>query len=328
MILCRTPLRISFVGGGTDLPAFYENSQHGGRVISTSINRYVYILVHDFFDPKIQVKYSKTELVDDWQQIQHPIVRSALGLFKDRLRGGMDINSIADVPAGTGLGSSSSFAVGLLHALSVFLDRPANHYWIANTAARIEIEMLGSPIGKQDQFAASFGGLNEFIFHPSGAVEIQTIHECEGAVELEDSMLVFYVGNARSANTVLAEQQQNILTDTHTRLRLNQMLAIVTAFRESLKRGDIPECGRLLAESWRYKRHVASGITTEAIDEVYRKGMAAGAYGGKLLGAGSGGFFMFLADRDRHTAIRNAVGLPAVEFRFDSEGSVAYEVGR
>jgi D-glycero-alpha-D-manno-heptose-7-phosphate kinase len=290
-------------------------------VISTSIAKYVYIFVHPYLDPATTlVKYSQTEMVQDVRQIRHPLVRQALlrvGLS------GLDINSIADIPGGTGLGSSSSFTVALLHALyaqrGVFVD----HERLAREACEIEIEELGAPIGKQDQYAAAYGGLNKITFLGGGDVKVEPIALTNARrEEFHRHLMIFYTGQSRDANSVLLEQNNAVKTPSSpTRHYLRAMAGLVDPFVAALVNGDLGDCGKLLDEGWQRKRQLTAGISNAAVDEAYALGRANGAIGGKLLGAGGGGYILFVVrpeDRDR---LREAMHLRELEFKFDVHGS-------
>lgn len=323
MIISRTPFRVSFVGGGTDLPAFY--TQEAGAVLSTAINKYVYITVNRRFDDSLRISYSKTEIVDCLDTVQHPLFRETL-----RLTGvdkGVEVTSIADVPSGTGLGSSSSFTVGLLHALHAY----QNHYKpcgeLAEEACHVEIDILGEPIGKQDQYAAAFGGLRRYQFNGDGKVYVDPIIcAAETRAELFSHLMIFYLGGTRDAKQVLKQQSAN--TDAKMDM-LRQMRDSVERFQAILVRGTrLNEIGELLHDAWTAKKQLASNITNPRIDEYYESARKAGALGGKLLGAGAGGFLMLYCERQRHNAVRKALcSLPEMTFDFEPEGSKIVYVG-
>ena len=320
MIGVRSPFRVSFVGGGTDMPTFYR--QQPGAVISVTINKFMYILVHKFFDEKIQIKYSRTELVDDVHDIQHPVVRVAL----EKLGiAGVDINSIADVPAGTGLGSSSAYTVTLLHALYAYQGKFVSKDRLAREACEIEIEHLGEPIGKQDQYATAYGGLNFMTFHPDETVQVEpVVLPTETYRAFEDSLMLFYLGDQREAWAVLKDQQENVQSDRGKFDALVRMGNLAHWFRDSLIAGDLAECGSILDESWQLKRQLSSKISSEAIDHYYDLGMANGATGGKLLGAGGGGFLAFLCPKADKKRLRTALGkLRHYPVKFENFGTMA-----
>ena len=318
MIGTRTPFRISFAGGGSDFPEFYREQQ--GYVVSTAIDQYMYIFVHPFFDEKIQVKYSKTELVDRIEDIQHPIVREILKKFELT---GVDINSIADIPAGTGLGSSSSFTVGLLHALYAYLSVYVSKERLAREACEIEIDRLHDPIGKQDQYAAAHGGLNFITFFPNGSVNVEPILVPPDAqARLADNLVLFYLGVSRSAGSVLTDQKQRLISDPKARLNLVQMTALAQQLRGSLVQGAVDDVGLILDESWQRKRQLSPLISNGEIDYYYAAGIKSGALGGKLLGAGGGGFLLFYCPVEHQERLKESLSpLQTVKFSFDNFGT-------
>lgn len=320
MIISRTPLRVSFFGGGSDLPAFYR--RHGGAVLSTTIDKSVYVTVSRKFDDAVRVSYSRTEEVARSQDVEHPLVREALGLLD--IEGGIEITSVADIPArGTGLGSSSAFTVGLLNALHAYQGRHATADQLAQESCRIEIERCGEPIGKQDQYAAAFGGLNLIRFHPDESVEVtKVICPPDALAELKHRLLFFYTGTTRSASPLLAEQSANIATDETAFRATRDLSCLAEAAFKTLCAGDVAPLGRMLHQAWRLKRGLARGVSSAAIDQAYDAALAAGAEGGKLLGAGGGGFLMFIAPPERHDAVRASLGgLRETPFGFASHGS-------
>ena len=322
MILTRTPFRVSFVGGGTDLPFFYKKCP--GAVISTSIDKYMFIFVHQFFDKnKIQLKYSKVELVESADQLEHPIAREVLKRF--HLDVSLDINSIADIPSGTGLGSSSAYTVGLLHALYAFGGQQVSKEQLAEEAAEIEIYRVGSPIGKQDQYAASFGGLNLIEFFPDDTTKVTPIlWDSPSRRMLEDSIMVFYVAKQRDANQILTKWQ----SENAKFMNLIRLSALTYQFRNALLTNDIESCGKLLHEGWLLKKEVAQGISDPEIDVYYNLALQNGAYGGKLLGAGGGGFLMFLVPPEKKGDVRKALAnLREFFFRMDKCGSSVLTLG-
>ena len=321
MIISRTPLRVSLFGGGSDLPAFYR--RHGGAVLSTTIDKSVYVTVSRKFDDAVRVSYSRTEEVSRARDVEHPLVREALALLG--IQGGVEITSVADIPArGTGLGSSSAFTVGLLNALHAYQGRHAAAERLAEESCLIELERCGEPIGKQDQYAAAFGGLNFIRFHADESVDVtKVITPPNTLAELQRRLLFFYTGTTRSASALLAEQSANVTSEEAAFARLTRELTcFAEAAFKSLCAGDVEPLGPMLHQAWRLKRGLASGISNEAIDLAYDAALAAGAVGGKLLGAGGGGFLMFLAPSERHDAVRAALGgLRETPFAFASHGS-------
>jgi D-glycero-alpha-D-manno-heptose-7-phosphate kinase len=319
MIVSKTPLRMSYVGGGSDLPSFYREEM--GAVLSTSIDQYVYITVNKKFDGKIRLSYSKTEEVDRASQIEHPLVREALSVMS--IHGGIEITSVADIPSkGTGLGSSSSYTVGLLNALYAFKNQYASKELLASQACDIEINRCGEPIGKQDQYAVAYGGLNLIRFHPNDTVSVDpVICKSELLHQIEDSTLVIYTGRTRSASVILKQQSEAMQLDDRRAL-LRRMVQLAFELKKELESGSIVNFGSILNENWRLKAQLSEGITDPQIDEWYSSGLKAGASGGKLLGAGNGGFLMFFAPQERHNSIKKALyGLQPVTFRFDANGA-------
>lgn len=320
MIISKTPMRMSFVGGGSDLPAFYR--MFGGAVVSTSIDKYMYITVNEKFDSGVRASYSRTEEVERASDIEHPLIRAALRQVG--IEGGVEMSSMADIPSrGTGLGSSSSFTVGLLHALYGFAQRYASAEQLAREACHIEIDICGEPIGKQDQYAAAFGGLSYIRFHPDETVSIDPIICSRDTLEqLQSHTTVFYTGRSRSASELLAKQSARTASEERTQETLKQMVALAHDLKVGLERDDLGLFGEILHENWMLKRGLLEEISDSQIDEWYEAARAAGATGGKLLGAGSGGFLMFFAPPDRHEAIAHQLpGLRQMRFGFDRDGS-------
>lgn len=319
MIISRTPFRISFVGGGSDMSTFYEKNQ--GAVLSTSINKYMYISSHRFFNKEqIQVKYSRTETVNNLDDLEHPLLREALR--KTGIFGGIEISSIADIPAGTGMGSSSSFTVGLLHNLHAINRKFVSHEHLAREACEIEIDILGEPIGKQDQYAAAYGGLNVIYFNADGSVRVEPLYIGQDIYRaLEENLIMFYVGNQRKAGNILAEQKKNASTaEKHAILK--QMVGLVEPLRDSLYQGNLNEFGALLHENWTLKQQLASRISNPEINELYDTAMANGASGGKLLGAGGGGFMLFYCEKQKQDKLRKVLkNNPTFDFKFERDGS-------
>jgi D-glycero-alpha-D-manno-heptose-7-phosphate kinase len=316
MIITRTPFRISFSGGGTDLRVFYEVEP--GVVLASAIDKYIYITVNRRFDRSIRVSYSKTEIVEHASRIEHPIVREALSLLG--METGLEIISMADVPAQTGLGSSGSFTVGLLHALHAFRgDHPSAEQLAAESCA-IEIDRLHEPIGKQDQYIAAYGGFQRIQFNADERVELQPLACAPGTLRaLNDRLLLVFTGITRSASEVLIRQQQDM---RETAPQLSALAGIAERMREVLV-GEprLDAFGELLHESWMVKRRL-SGVTSEAIDKWYDRARRAGAVGGKILGAGGGGFLMLFVEPDARDAVVRALEpLEPLPFRFAPGGS-------
>jgi D-glycero-alpha-D-manno-heptose-7-phosphate kinase len=319
MIISRTPLRMSFVGGGSDLPVFYRKC--GGAVVSTAINKFVYVTVNKKFDDQIRVSYSKTEEAKSVEKIKHPLVREAMKLLG--VAGGVEVTSIADIPSkGSGLGSSSSFTVGLLNALHAFANRHASADKLARESCEIEINRCGEPIGKQDQYAAAFGGLNFIQFNPDDSVHVEPIIcKRETVAQLQSQTLVFYTGITRRASNVLAQQQSALASEKKKRDLTKKMVELAQSLRRELQENRAMSFGEIIHEGWLLKKNLARGITNGAIDGWYETARKAGAIGGKLLGAGAGGFLMFVAPPEKHEAIMRALKLRRMDFRFETQGS-------
>jgi D-glycero-alpha-D-manno-heptose-7-phosphate kinase len=319
VIISRTPFRISFAGGGSDMRGFY--SREPGCVLSTSIDRYMYIAVHPFFFPgQTLVKYSRTELVHDVAMIQHPIVREVLMQFAVS---GVDINSIADIPSGTGLGTSSAFTVGLLNAVHAYLGKFATREELARLACDIEIERLKSPIGKQDQYGSAIGGLNFIRFEPDESVTVEPIALSGVRLsELQDNLLTFYTEGQRSANDILAVQADNVTAGGGAFDAQRRIVRLAEELREELQKGNIDALGQVLHESWLRKKELAAGVSNARIDDIYDRAIRAGASGGKLLGAGGSGFMLFYVKPDRQAEVRSSLAeLRELSLRFDFSGS-------
>lgn len=317
MIISQTPLRISFVGGGTDFEDFYR--QYPGRVLSTSINKYVYVAVNPKFDGQIRISYSKTENVENRNQIQHPIVKAALE--ETGIEKGIEIVSIADIPSqGTGLGSSSSFTVGLLNALYSYLGKYIPTHDLAEKACQVEINKVGSPIGKQDQYIAAFGGLNVITFNTDGKIDVEPVYLSPKIKEdLQNHVLLFYTGVHRSAQPILKEQKENI--DKKFEF-LKQLSDLVLPFKDALEKGDFKKMGEILNQNWQLKKELSSGISNPQIEEMYEKALKAGAFGGKILGAGGGGFLLVLVSPENQPKIKEAFkDYQLTPLRFTEAGS-------
>lgn len=319
MIISRTPLRMSFVGGGSDIATFYR--RHGGAVLSTTIDKYVYVSVNKKFDGGIRLAYSKTEDVSSVAEIEHGLVRATFEMLG--VPGGVEITTTADIPSrGTGLGSSSSFTVGLIQALSAYLGRHISAEQLGERSSEVEIVRCGEPIGKQDQYAAAYGGLNLIEFNPDDSVAVSPVIMPNGARErLAERILVFYTGLTRSASGILAEQSRVSGEDVAKQAALKRMVGLAYDMRNELGTGNLDAIGEILNENWELKRSLTDGISTQSIDDWYASGLKAGASGGKLLGAGAGGFLMFYAPPDRHEAICRAVGLRRVPMGLEPLGA-------
>jgi D-glycero-alpha-D-manno-heptose-7-phosphate kinase len=320
LIITRTPFRVSFFGGGSDLSAFYTSNQ--GAVLSTSIDRYMYLSAHPYFDrDRIHLKYSRTETVADVAELAHPIVRRVM----ERLgvKSGIEIASTADIPAGTGLGSSSAFTVGMLHLLYAYQGRSVSPGTLAAEASAIEIEDLGAPIGKQDQYASAYGGLNFIRFFSDESVDVAPLvisTDCRR--RLQESLLMFFTGKQRSASAVLAEQKVALTSDDAKRQVVRDMVDLAYRARALLENDDVEGFGRLLDRAWALKRTLTDSVSTALVDDMYERAMSSGAWGGKLLGAGGGGFLLFAAPVSAHAAIREALrGSRELPIQLDRGGS-------
>lgn len=312
MIIVRSPLRVTLGGGGTDLPSYYAS--HGGLCLAAAIDKYVYITLHETFVDDLIVKYSRLERVKSAADLEHPIVREALGML--RMDGkSLEIASHADVPAGTGLGSSGSFTCALLRALHAHEHRAVSPGELAEQACIIEMDRLGEPVGKQDQHMASYGGVQSMTFSPDGVQVLPVPMTDATRYALEDNLLLFFTGYTRSASYVRQDDRQPV----HV---LDEMKDLAIATMQALSRGELQEFARLQAAQWDHKRHRSARTTNEQIDAWYSLGMQNGAMGGKLVGAGGGGFLMFYAEEK--TKLRQAMadaGLRELRFRFDYDGA-------
>lgn len=320
MIISRAPLRMSLVGGGSDMPAFYR--EYGGAVISTAINKYVFIMVNKRFDSGIRVAYSKTEEVASVAEVEHGLVRA--GLRVAGLSGGVEIVTVADVPSrGTGLGSSSSFTVALMQALHAHCGRHISPAALADEACHIELDICGEPIGKQDQYAAAFGGFNLIEFRPDDTVNVLPVI-CQPATlkRLEASLLLLYTGMTRSASGLLREQADDVRADPSKRAALRRMVELCYKLLDDLQANNVESFGETLHENWELKKSLSGRISNPMIDDWYEAARRHGAIGGKILGAGAGGFLLLTAPPESHEAICHA--LPATQrfpFSFERAGS-------
>jgi D-glycero-alpha-D-manno-heptose-7-phosphate kinase len=319
--MTRSPLRISLGGGGTDLPSYYQ--EHSGFLVAAAIDKYVYILLHNRFVPRILLKYSQMEEAERIEDIKHPLVREALRLLDwDDLR--LEIASMADIPAGTGLGSSGSFTTALLKALHVRMKNLVHPSDLAQQACKIEIEVLQEPVGKQDQYIAAFGGITCFRFLPNGQVEAWPLKIPQRTLyDLEDHLLLFFTGYTRSAGEILKEQDaRSKKNDANMIANLHFVKQIGRDIKEALERGDLKQFGELMNTHWEYKKGRSSSMSNDRINHWYQRALANGALGGKLIGAGGGGFLMFLCQEG--ASVRQVMaeeGLEEVRFRFDFEGT-------
>lgn len=319
MIITKTPFRISFAGGGSDLANYYE--KFGGAVVSVSINKYIYLSLHPyFFKDGYLLKYSKTEDVGNVEDIKHPIIKN---LFKRYGIKGVDFNSSADIPAGTGLASSSAFTSGLINLCNTYSDKYMTKEEIAELACDIEINDLNEPIGKQDQYACACGGLNFIEFYKDGVVSVEKMFLTSNNYhKLEGNLLMFYTGETRSAGDILKEQKKNTTDDKAKIENLHKMVALAKDLKEELLRGNTDAMGDILHTGWMYKKELASGISNPDIDHYYDLAIKNGASGGKLLGAGGGGFLLFYVKDENKQKLRKALSdLKELDFKFDNKGT-------
>jgi D-glycero-alpha-D-manno-heptose-7-phosphate kinase len=322
MIVSRAPVRFSLGGGGSDLPSY--SREHGGFVVSAAVDKFVFVCVARRFYDTIRLAYSETETVNSVDEIRHRIFRAALQGMG--FTGGLELHSLADVPANTGLGSSSSFTVALLNGLHAFRRESIPAEQLAREACRLEIDVLGEPIGKQDQYIAAYGGISAMTFHPDGRVEVERLDLRDEVIdELERRLLIFYSGVERAASPVLAQQAGAIVENRGAAVeRMHRIKALGHETRAILLRGELDSYGEMLHEHWAEKRRITAAMSDGVIDEHYEAARRAGAVGGKLMGAGGGGFFMFYvrpAERRRVHEALIARGLRPMRFRFDFDGA-------
>jgi D-glycero-alpha-D-manno-heptose-7-phosphate kinase len=321
MIITRSPLRITLGGGGTDLPSYYQD--HGGFLVAAAIDKYVYVTVMRPFTPGIFLKYSQLEHVDRIDDVQHRLIREALREMDFRTPQ-IEITTLADIPAGTGLGSSGSFTTALLKALYSHRRRLLHPNELAELACDIEINRLKEPVGKQDQYAAAYGGVTCFTFNRDGSVEAEPLRmPVDALFNLEDNLLLFFTGFSRSAGNILADQKQRSERhDADMLSNLHDVKELGRRSRDSLLKGDMAGFGALMHEQWEQKKRRSGGMSNPRIDEWYDLGLKNGAVGGKLVGAGGGGFLLFYSeDHRRLRAAMAGAGLEEVRFRFDFEGT-------
>jgi len=327
MIITRTPFRLPLGGGGTDLPAYYKN--YGGFFISGAINKYIYVFVHKFFLPGYRIVYGSTENVESAELIRHPMAREALKRFG--IPGGIEVISMADVPSETGLGSSGSYAVGLLKALYAYKNVKRTPAEIAEEACDIAMNVLKEPSGKQDEYVASFGGVRAYTMDKNGRVSIEDLNLKQDVMsELENNLMLFYTGIVRKSTDVEGEKQKEIAkADGNAAERMHVIKRIGLESKTALQKGDLRRFGELLHEHWLAKRGVTKNITTDAIDHWYSVARENGAVGGKIVGAGGGGFLMLYCEGDKQR-LRSAManeGLVEHDFRFEQEGSrIVYHI--
>ena len=318
MILSRTPFRVSFVGGGSDLPFYFQ--KHGGAVISTTINKYMYITLHQRFDKGYRVCYSTTEDCESVDLIKHDIVRELIK--KSGIVDSLEVTSIADIPAGSGLGSSSSYTVGLVSVLRAYNHKLALKNELAEIACDLEINILRKPIGRQDQYAASYGGLNLIEFKKNNQVSVSPIVMEKGRLkEMESRFLMFYTGEKRSADDILSEQASNLEKNQSYIDSTTKLVKLTYELFDQLNNNNINNIGNILDQGWQIKKSLANGITNDYVNSLYDRAMNAGADGGKLLGAGKSGFILLYANKKYHASIRNALKLRELVFSFENQGS-------
>jgi len=318
MIISRTPLRVSFFGGGTDMPSFYKN--HGyGAVLSTAIDKYIYVIINKKFDSKIRISYSETEIVDKIKDIKHELVRESLSLLG--FTGGLEIVSVSDIPsAGTGLGSSSTYTVGLLNALHAFRGENASAMQLAEEACEVEIERCGKRIGKQDHYIAALGGLQYIKFYSNGSVHSHpVICRYQTKKDLESQLLLVYTNKTRSSSLVLDEQSKNFDTNESAIQSAKKLRCLANTAQVHLTYNTLRTFGLLLNKAWELKKDLASKITDDGINHMYVRALEDGALGGKLLGAGGGGFLLLFAPPEKHKDILPE--LRHVPFKLEPQGS-------
>jgi D-glycero-alpha-D-manno-heptose-7-phosphate kinase len=321
MIIVRSPLRISLGGGGTDLPSYYR--QHEGFLLSAAIDKYVFVTINRPFQPGIYLKYSSYENPEFIDDIKHPIIREAIRL-ENMESPQIEITSLADIPAGTGLGSSGSFTTAIIKALKVFQNQHISQEGIAEKACHIEIDRLNEPVGKQDQYIAAVGGITSFAFHKDDSVSFAPLNiSKETLQQLEDNLLLFFTGFSRSASEILKDQDVKSQSSDNDMLNnLHYVKDLGYRSKEALENGDMELFGAIMHEHWQHKKNRSSGMSNLLIDEWYELAMKNGALGGKLVGAGGGGFLMFMAkDANNLRRTMKNKGLEEVRFRFDFEGT-------
>ena len=322
MIVCRSPFRISLGGGGTDLPSYYR--EHEGFLVAAAIDKYVYLNVSTPFEESINLKYSAIEKVHSISEIKHPIIRETLKIFSNSESPKIEITSISDIPGGTGLGSSGSFTTALIKALSIHYKATLNNRDIASLACDIEINKLGEPIGKQDQFIAASGGISCFTFHKDDTVSIEPLKiSDETLFELEDNLLLFFTGFSRSAGSILKDQKEKTQSNNQEMVdNLHLVKEMGYRSKKYLEDGNLVSFGALMHEHWEHKKRRSGGMSNIQIDEWYNIGINSGAVGGKLVGAGGGGFLLFFAlDKNKLRKAMKNCGLQEVRFRYDFEGT-------
>ncbi len=318
MIIVKTPLRISFVGGGSDMHAYYRHRP--GKVVCSAIDKFVYAIVKERFDDMIYINYSQKECVESVDQIKHDLVREAMRITG--VEKGIEITTLADIPStGSGLGSSSSITVALLHALYTYRHELVTAEQLARQACRIEIDILKKPIGRQDQYAAAYGGVNQFEFTTDGTARKPVILENKIKRRFSSSLLLYYTGLARSADDILSKQKKNLAAAEKLAI-MDKMVSLVDPFTGAMEAGDIELCGKLLDRNWNLKQQMATGISNPAIDKMYATAKKAGALAGKITGAGGGGFLLLIASRERQNQVFRALaGYRELPFMIEESGS-------
>lgn len=319
MIISKTPFRISFVGGGSDLSEFYL--QHGGAVVSSTIDKYIYLSIHKYFEKnKSLLKYSETELVDNNEEIKHKIIKAVFNYFSIS---NVDFNSTADIPSGTGMGSSSAFTCGLINLCLELKKISMTSNEVADLACNIEINILNEPIGKQDQYACSIGGLNLISFTKDNKVLTKKIKISDSNLKmLQNNLFLFYTNLNRKASDILTEQKKNSKSEIRSINNLIKMTQMAYDLEKSLCNGSLDDLGFMLNEAWQLKKELASNISNNTIDELYNFGMDSGAIGGKLLGAGGGGFVLFYVQEDKQKNFKNKMMKnQSLDFSFETKGS-------
>lgn len=321
MIISRTPFRVSLAGGGSDLAAYYR--QRPGNVVTMAINRYMYVTVNRRFDDSIRVSYTRTEIVDRVDDLHHDLIRESMKMTG--LTRGLEITTIADLPAGIGLGSSSTLTVGVLNALYAMKGEWRPQDELARRACEIEIEVLGKPIGKQDQYIAAFGGLQDIRFMPDGSVSVHPVVCASGVRErLAGNLMLFFTGMHRDAGSVLGEARRRLESRADSRAVVDGLVATAGTAREALMSGDVNRLGRLLDDSWRLKKQMAANVSNGRLDAIYDAARHAGADGGKISGAGAGGCLLLFVRQRKQRAVREAMraaGLREVAFSLEPEGT-------
>lgn len=316
MIIVQTPLRVSFFGGGTDFPTYFE--ENGGCVLTTAINKYIFVILKRRYDDMIRVSYTQTEITETVAELRHELIRTALQ--KTNITSGVEILTLGDIPAGTGLGSSSTVTVGALHAMHAYRNDWVPASQLAEEACDIEVGILGKPIGYQDQYIAAYGGLRFVEFHRDGKVTAESVLLTpEATNQFNERLLLFYTGVTRQADTILSDQKQRIASNT---ANLNALKEMAHSARAALLRGDFDAIGSLLDESWALKKQLANGISNNSLEQSYTLAREAGALGGKVTGAGGGGFLLLYVQPEKRDAVRRALQhLKEMPFRLEPDGS-------